>query len=111
LAWLIRAAHHTAELEAIGAVRGSRTLTTRLLLTDALAEQCHARGYRFVWIVLTDDCKLSAVCLISKLWLIFVLSTIDVIVNWIFDSSKTKAAVQDSSAIFLVALAEARILM
>ena len=111
MTWLIRAAHHAAEWEAIGAVRGSRTLTTRLLLTDAMAEQSHAGGYRLVWIVLANDRKLTSIGLIPELWFIFVLSTVNVIVNWIFDSTKTKAAVQDSTAVLLVALAEAWILV
>jgi hypothetical protein len=61
LTWLICAAHHAAELEAIGAVCGSRALATRLLLTDTVAEQGHAGRYRFVRIILTDDSKLSCI--------------------------------------------------
>ena len=33
------------------------------------------------------------------------------VVYWIFDSTKTKATVEDCSAVLLVALAEARILV
>jgi len=98
-------------LEAIGPVRGSRALATRLLLTDAVAEQSHACGYRLVWIVLANNCKLSTIGLIPELWFVFVLSAVNVIVDWIFDSSKAKAAIQHCSTVLLVALAEARILM
>lgn len=111
MARLIRAAHHASEREAISAVRGSRTLATRLLLTDAMAEQSHACRYRLVWIVLTDDSKITSVRLIPELRFVFVRRPVNVIVNWIFYSPKTKATVEDRSAVLFIALAEARILM
>ena len=76
-----------------------------------MAKQRHACGYRLVWIVLANDGKLTSIGLIPELWLIFVLSTVNVVVNWILDATKTKAAVQDSTAVLLIALAEAWILV
>ena len=76
-----------------------------------MAKESDSGRYRFVWIVLTNNGKITSILLIPKLWFVFVLSTVDVIVDWILDSAKTKPAIQDSSAVLFVTLAEARILM
>lgn len=111
LPWLIGAAHHAAKLEAIRAVRGSRTLTTCLLLTDAVAEERDAGRDGLVWIVLPDDGKLPSILLISEWRLVFVCGAVDVVVDWILDPTETEPAVEHCSAVLFVALAEARILV
>lgn len=107
---LIGTAHHS-KMEAIRSIVRACALATRLL-PYTLSKQSDSCTHRLVLIVLTHDCKLASIGLVTILAsLTFVLHAVYLVVNGVFYSSKAESSIQNGSAVLLVSLAETWILM